>query len=278
MIVHHWLSASSLITAIPWQTLEYRNVNWVQKRVTNAFGRSRPKRTPMPRITQAPNIRTPSPSTPVRIFRHYYPMAKWSRRLKPLVSKRGFQQLPYRMSLLFSHNKGTQYTLETTTAEQIQDLLSFYRLQRWGFVIYRCTYGNDDAWASFMRHLNQRTKQHVLTDTYDSPNLAGSLDWNVQEDQSLDGASKDEVRRRFKQWVASSARAEFPSDLDADKTRFLPIENPRYNYCIHVDRASLNSVVKHASQPDQPDLKKRGWVNLIRADESWDYPDFDRFN
>lgn len=182
------------------------------------------------------------------------------------------------MSPLFSHDKGTQYTLETTTAEQIQDLLSFYRLQRWGFVIYRCTYGNDDAWASFMRHLNQKTKQLVLTDTYDSPTLAGSLDWNVQEDQSLDGASKDEVRRRFKQWVASGARVEFPSDLDADKTRFLPIENPRYNYCIHVDRASLNSVVKHASQPDQPDLKKRGWVNLIRADESWDYPDFDRFD
>lgn len=179
-------------------------------------------------------------------------------------------------STVFARDKGSQYTLETTEAERITDLLNFYRLRRWGFVIYRCTYGDDVAWSRFLDHLNKR-KDYVLEDCYCTPELAASIDWNVQEDPALDGASKDEVRRRFKQWVASDAcRTEFPADMDASRLQCLLAENPRYNYCIHVDADSLDSVINRGPPPTEPDMENISYVNLIRADDAWEALDFDR--
>ena len=42
--------------------------------------------------------------------------------------------------------------------------------------------------------------------------------------------------------------------------------NSRYKYCIHVDAASMLSVLK---PPTEPDLHGVSYVNLIRADEAW---------
>lgn len=178
---------------------------------------------------------------------------------------------------VFAHGKGSQYTLETTEAERITDLLDFYRLRRWGFVIYRCTYDDDAAWSRFLDHLNKR-KDYVLKDCYCTPELAARIDWNVQEDPALGGASKDEVRRRFKQWVVSDAcRTEFPADIDDSRLQCLLTENPRYNYCIHVDADSLDSVINKGPPPTEPDVRNISYVNLIRADDAWESLDFDRF-
>lgn len=51
-----------------------------------------------------------------------------------------------------------------------------------------------------------KLKDAMLGDYYDSPELADSVDWIVQEGPSLASASKDEVRDRFKRWVALEAR------------------------------------------------------------------------
>lgn len=64
---------------------------------------------------------------------------------------------------------------------------------KWGFVIYRCTYYDDEKWKAFMQILNGHAF-HSLTFEH-AEDLMASLDWAVQEDPSLDGASKDEVRR-----------------------------------------------------------------------------------
>lgn len=62
----------------------------------------------------------------------------------------------------------------------------------------------------------------------------------MQEDPSLNGTTKDEVRRRFKKWV--NLKAEIPNGFDDFKRQFLMRENPRYNYCIHVDSDAMESV------------------------------------
>ena len=64
---------------------------------------------------------------------------------------------------------------------------------RWGFVIYRCTYGNDERWKACMQILNGHTFKSL--DFEHADDLKASLDWSVQEDPSRDGAGKDDVRR-----------------------------------------------------------------------------------
>lgn len=108
------------------------------------------------------------------------------------------------------------------------------------------------------------------------PDLIGSYDWNVQEDSALDGAAKDEVRRRFRQLRASLFQDESAADLEDFKKQALMRENPRYNYCIHVDAEALHAVLQRVSDFFESPIT--GHVNLMRADASWEMPNFDRFD
>lgn len=185
-------------------------------------------------------------------------------------------------SSLFT-DKGISYCSETSMLERISQLLEHHRLTTWGFVIYRCTYGDDSAWLSFMDRTNGRrgafpTFKYGVEDPDDhTPNgLARRLDWRVQEDPTtLDGASKDEVRRKFRQLVTTSLQPE-ESD-EAAVSVATRSENPRWNFCVHVDRQALDSVLQASADADG--IRGNGaYVNLIRADASWDLPDYDRFN
>lgn len=126
----------------------------------------------------------------------------------------------------------------------------------WGFVIYRCTYGDDDAWARFMKIVNERVRESL--EAYDTPELMETLDWPVQEDRAtLEGASKDVVRQHFRRWVAGAPGHDDPF-------------SPRFRYCIQVDAESLKSVVTDAPQPPEPDLDSIGCVNMIEGDWTLD--------
>jgi hypothetical protein len=168
----------------------------------------------------------------------------------------------------YAQHRDLQYWSETVETERINDMLDYYGLRKWGFVIYRCTYDDDSAWDRFMQHLNAR-KDAVLIDTYDDERLAQHLDWNVQQDPSLDRATTDQVRERFKTWVATDARAEMPTSIDQQhKLQGLLHENPRYKYCIRVDAEAMQSVLD-GPPPNEPDLLIVSYVHLIRADYDW---------
>ncbi|MCJ1224048.1 hypothetical protein MMC12_000691 [Toensbergia leucococca] len=125
--------------------------------------------------------------------------------------------------------------------------------RNWGFVIYRCTYGNDNLWNYFMKVINERVRASL--DFYETPELMKTLDWRVEEDRAfLDGASKDQVRQHFRHWIVTNTAA-------GRKERLAP----RYNYCVHVDKESLESVIKYAPQPPDADLAPIGYVNIISA-------------
>ncbi|KAK3110182.1 hypothetical protein LTR53_015798 [Teratosphaeriaceae sp. CCFEE 6253] len=181
------------------------------------------------------------------------------------------------IGLLFAHDKGPGYSSNTTPAQRIQDLQTFYGLPKWGFVLYRCTYGDDERWHRFLARLTTH-RDAVLRDHYHLPALADSHDWAVQDDASLNGATRDEVRRRFRRWVAADAAAEIPDGMDDSTKAGLMSENPRYNYCVLVDAEAMSSVLQQAPVLGGEDGPITGHVTLIRADEDWDLPDFDRFD
>lgn len=180
---------------------------------------------------------------------------------------------------------GIHYSSKVDPVDQIADLLQFYGLRKWGFTVFRCTYGDDDAWARFMGRIEQRLRVDFLRNDCRNEQLAQNLDWNVHDDPaSLDGASKDKVRHMFRKWVATGAREEFPSNLHEQGLEPVVLrENPRYNYCIHVDAEAMRSVLETNDNngkpsPNNPGHNTSAYVNLIRADESWQLPDYSSFN
>lgn len=94
---------------------------------------------------------------------------------------------------------------------------------KWGWVIYRCSYEDDEAWERFKKIVNQRTRRQVLES--DAPELLESLEWTFVEDRStLEGIPRDQLRSLFKDWAAEAIKAEQPRATDHIRRR----GGPRY--------------------------------------------------
>lgn len=133
---------------------------------------------------------------------------------------------------------------------------------KWGWVIYRCTYDDDKAWARFKEFIIQQSRADIANS--DTPELSDSLEWTFVEDRvTLDGASKDQLVSRFKQWAPEALKTEQPRVKDH---RFGTWGIPRYTYFIYVDKGALRSVVYDAPQAPKPDLDGVGYVNFVNAD------------
>jgi hypothetical protein len=181
--------------------------------------------------------------------------------------------------LRWAQGKGFGYWSRARPADKVRDLIDFYGVKKWGWVIYRCTYGDDAAWHQFIERLHAYHTEEVLGDRFNAEDLVPSYDWIVQEDPAtLDGATKDEVRRRFKQLRTSLIEAEVPSDLEHDKIVTLAAESPRYNFCIHVGAEALESVLREGFTYTTATNPTTSHVTLVRADGFWEMPDFDRFD
>jgi hypothetical protein len=80
---------------------------------------------------------------------------------------------------------------------------------KWGFVIYRCTYEDDQAWDRFQQVFRER-KQQALQRS-DTPKIADSHEWTFVDDRTaLDGASRPQLRERFNEWAAHAMATEQP--------------------------------------------------------------------
>jgi hypothetical protein len=182
------------------------------------------------------------------------------------------------MGLLWAEGKGFGYWSNASTTDRMRDLNNCYGLQKWGWVVYRCTYGDDPAWHRFIEMLIEDHTEYLTDEFVHAEDLIPSYDWVVQEDPSLEGATKDEVRRRFRQFRTSLREAETPATLEDHKKLALIQECPRYNFCIHVGAEALQSVLREGCAYTGPAKLTSSHVNLVRADDSWDLPDFDRFD
>lgn len=151
-----------------------------------------------------------------------------------------------------------------TEAEQLEQLLKDRRFDTWGFVIYRCAYGNDKAWEECMQILKARERRQL--EWYEKPELYDSLAWTVLEDlEAFDQATKQDLRGHFKDWIAPKAKNEQPR-AQRLVTKHRPWKHiaPRYGFFIAIDQASMESVLENP-YPEAILTEQTGYVNLVDA-------------
>ncbi|KAF1998104.1 hypothetical protein P154DRAFT_604358 [Amniculicola lignicola CBS 123094] len=144
--------------------------------------------------------------------------------------------------------------------EQIQEQLQQYPEAKLGFVVYRCTYGDDAAWKRCLNFLTVQALESLKDTELES--MSSRLDWNVQENKRvLDGASFDVVREDFRHWIEDGHE--------------INIASPRHHACIVIDKPSLQSILRW-----QPTSRSRRnfdadgstWVNLLSKRDEDPHP------
>lgn len=96
------------------------------------------------------------------------------------------------MVVLHMHNR--------TDASIICEYLQEYKEGKWGFIIYRtCYYDDQERWNRFMERLKDFPRTNILSLTNnrdgDGTAIIDLLEWNVHEDPAMEGCSFGEVRR-----------------------------------------------------------------------------------
>lgn len=72
--------------------------------------------------------------------------------------------------------------------------LGVYHDGKWGFVIYRCAYGDNERWAKFMKRLTEFVDVS-LPKFSNADSIKDSFAWTIQDDRNVfEGASKDTIR------------------------------------------------------------------------------------
>lgn len=127
--------------------------------------------------------------------------------------------------------------------------------RQWGFVVIRTTYGDDDAWASYLQCL--RDNAHIDITRFKPDRgavLEQMLTWTVIEDAAtLENASREQVRQRFQQWCQQEQQS-----MDEDHP------SPRFTYCVNVTLACLKTLGAHqANKPDDVSKPHRPPPSLV---------------
>ncbi|KAH7309115.1 hypothetical protein B0I35DRAFT_441471 [Stachybotrys elegans] len=156
----------------------------------------------------------------------------------------------------------------------------------WGYTIFRTVYTpeSNDAFPKAIERLNTYAKLWADSDILirwtseepkdPRPNADLASRWYndiIQDRDTLDGVSIDEVGRRFDAWVAENARRP-------------PHQNIRYKACIMIDQESLDQIMMLPENPrPNPDPRVRNnrdpninnrWVKVVC---DWERPDGGRF-
>jgi hypothetical protein len=120
--------------------------------------------------------------------------------------------------------------------ETIAKAIEQYKLDRWGFVIYRCTYKSQEKWTRFIDLVKQETRDYLGVEHV---SIYDKIDWTVIEDaEALEGASIIDTSRMFLAWRDGDGKSEKQV-------------GPRYHYFMHVDEESLESVVDDEKAKDR---------------------------
>ncbi|KAG8169242.1 hypothetical protein KVR01_001991 [Diaporthe batatas] len=146
-------------------------------------------------------------------------------------------------SQLYEHPLARE-NLQTLKALQTegQTMTGFFK---WGFIIYRCDYSDDALFDRFVAYLRDQAEDyHRLSHQDRTTGLY--LQWTVVQDRkALDGATKDQARQRFVEWRDGLSVGRDGPGADHRVTPYLP----RFEYCVHVGRDSLDSLIAHEEAP-----------------------------
>ncbi|KAF2495513.1 hypothetical protein BU16DRAFT_391565 [Lophium mytilinum] len=161
---------------------------------------------------------------------------------------------------------------EDGSARTIREQLQFCKHQKWGFIIYRCTYSSNADWKLFIDRLNEKAQEGL--EASGALDLAPTLDLTVFQDKSrYNGASKDDIRKDFKHWVKSDeAAAEQPPTGAGVANKNMFGQATRYTFPVYVDEEAMRSVIDPA--PDK-------WPHsayIILIDGDWELRDPETFD
>ncbi|KAF6783757.1 hypothetical protein CSOJ01_15858 [Colletotrichum sojae] len=111
-------------------------------------------------------------------------------------------------------------------------------IHKWGFVIYRCTYDDDGLWDRYLAQLKSLCHDDLVEEGR-AELLEPYLDWIVIEDRAtLDNASRVENIPLL------------PINLYLS---VVPMELPRFRYCLYVDKQCLDTVIQFQKANDGTD-------------------------
>ncbi|KAK9423237.1 hypothetical protein SUNI508_14049 [Seiridium unicorne] len=135
-------------------------------------------------------------------------------------------------------------TLKALQAEGQQVGSRGYHMQlsgffHWGFVVYRCDYTDDELWARFIARLRHEVDAYMGRN-HEDRTTGPYLEWTIIEDrESLDRATKEQVRELFRTWRRGlSVERDGPGADNPLTTRL-----PRFEYCVHIGDDSLSSLL-----------------------------------
>ncbi|OBT69642.1 hypothetical protein VE03_00950 [Pseudogymnoascus sp. 23342-1-I1] len=147
-------------------------------------------------------------------------------------------------------------------AQNILADLHHFKHDKWGWVLYRCSYDDDEAWARFQEIINERSRKEMERRGF-PPEVTNSLEWTFVSDRaSFDGASRDQLRQHFHAWAAVAEKTEQPRAVEKE-INWGGARSPRYLYFIQVDEEALRTV----ADADPYDIMDGGWVNLVRCSD-----------
>ncbi|KAL2752314.1 hypothetical protein ACRALDRAFT_2088639, partial [Sodiomyces alcalophilus JCM 7366] len=113
---------------------------------------------------------------------------------------------------------------------------------KWGFAVYRTTYGDDVGWERVKRVI-QETAIAPLRENGEH-GLIDSLDYVLMDDRDkFDGMSRPALREHFKAWApAAFVRDGNPHYAHAIRRYPTFQVDSRYTYLIEIDEESLRSI------------------------------------
>jgi hypothetical protein len=131
--------------------------------------------------------------------------------------------------------------------------------QKWGFLVYRTTYSDDEKWDQFIKLFQEGVRKDVKRLWGDTEHV-NYLDFPVQEDSiSLKDATKDELRNRFDAWRTSNEPWNEQGLTKETNPEFLLEDHSlRTRYFIQVDDDAMESVLAYGTG-----INNGGYVNLI---------------
>ena len=121
---------------------------------------------------------------------------------------------------------------------------------KWGWVVYRCSYAKefDGAWDDLKRRIQQGMRESIARS--DAPSIAETMEFVFVEDPAtLEGASVEELRRRFQDWARGDNTAGFDIGGGTQGSR-----GSRYEFFLKVDGEGLwnGYVCLVRAWPDSP--------------------------
>lgn len=156
----------------------------------------------------------------------------------------------------------------SNTADRITDQLREDGHIIWGFAVYRCTNGDDEAWEACLERMNETIRDSMRF--YNALELLepDCFKLTVFDDKSrFDGATAQVVRQHFRDWRSAAIHQEQGSqeEIEARGGSSGPLDFKslvRYRFCVQIDEAALPSIVS----PEGEDRGGDAWVNLVEGE------------